>query len=85
VATHKTTISIDEQLFAQAEALARQLHVPRSELYSRALREFLEEHENRALLERLDAVHGSAEPDQDDAHLRAGMRRAYARGVTSDW
>jgi hypothetical protein len=40
----KTAISIPDDVFADAERLARRLKKSRSELYSRAIREYIGEH-----------------------------------------
>ena len=53
----KTAISIPDELFSVAEDAAQRLGVSRSELYRRALREFLAEHDVRAVTEALDTVY----------------------------
>ncbi len=53
----KTAISIPDELFAAAEQAAERLGMSRSELYRRALREFLDEHDVRSVTEALDAVY----------------------------
>lgn len=40
----KASISIQESLLERVDALAEQLHLSRSQLFSRALDEFLEKH-----------------------------------------
>ncbi len=40
----KTAVSIPDEVFAAADRLARDLETSRSELYSRALKEFLARH-----------------------------------------
>jgi predicted transcriptional regulator len=40
----KTAVSIPDEIYGEAEALARQLNASRSEIYSRALSEFLGRH-----------------------------------------
>ncbi len=84
MATVKTGISLDRELLDRASALARALHVSRSELFGRAVEDFLKEHENRQILDRLDAMYG-AEPEPDDERMLAGMRRLYDRGAERDW
>jgi len=66
----KTAISIPDELFTVAEDAAKRLGVSRSELYRRALREFLAEHDVRAVTEALDAVYsGQPEASQVDPGL----------------
>ena len=40
----KTAVSVPNEVFERAERLAKRLEVSRSELYSRALREYLSRH-----------------------------------------
>jgi len=42
----KTAISIPNEIFAQGERLARRLHTSRSQLYARALADFVVQHED---------------------------------------
>ncbi len=62
----KTAISIPDPLFASAEALARRLHVSRSQLYAEAIRLMIEQHEEarmRSVLDELYATESSALPE----------------------
>jgi metal-responsive CopG/Arc/MetJ family transcriptional regulator len=43
----KTAVSLPDDLFRQADAAARRLRVSRSELYSKAIEEFLQNQEWR--------------------------------------
>ena len=57
----KTAVSIPDGLFESVEGLARRLGMSRSELYAKALREYLEEHGGEGITERLDEVYGVEE------------------------
>jgi len=61
----KTAISLPDELFGQAEQMASQLQVSRSELYSRALWEFLARHTPDRVTEALDTVCEGIETKQD--------------------
>jgi metal-responsive CopG/Arc/MetJ family transcriptional regulator len=52
----KTAVSIPDEVFEEAEALAGELKTSRSELYSRALREFAARHAPDRVTEALDEV-----------------------------
>ncbi|HET7272173.1 MAG TPA: hypothetical protein VFI90_13940 [Rubrobacter sp.] len=54
----KTAISIPEELFESAEQFARGRGMSRSELYTTALRHYLEEHRAGMITERLDEIYG---------------------------
>lgn len=55
----KVAISIPDSVFEAAERLARRLGKSRSQLYSEAVAEFLEEHRAEAVTEKLNAVYES--------------------------
>ena len=75
----KTAISLPDDLFASADALAERLGVSRSHLFATALAEVLAKHQGRKVTERLDAVY-SAEPSA----LDPAVRRAQARALPTD-
>ncbi|MFO0891693.1 MAG: hypothetical protein U0790_21430 [Isosphaeraceae bacterium] len=66
----KTAISLPDELFAAAEALAKRLGVSRSKLYATALARFLSEQERGAVTERLNAIYGDAPELPGDAAER---------------
>lgn len=57
----KIAISIPDDLFQAAAHTARALGLSRSQLYTRAVREFVARHQGTVVTERLDAVHGDGE------------------------
>jgi predicted transcriptional regulator len=52
----KIAISIPNEIFAEAEALARQRHKSRSELYRDALKEYIDRHDSSAVTEAMNRV-----------------------------
>lgn len=77
----KTAISIPDELFAAAEALAAKLDMSRSRLVAVALAEYIARHKAGRVTERLDAVY-SAEESRPDATVRAAGARTLRR---ADW
>jgi metal-responsive CopG/Arc/MetJ family transcriptional regulator len=69
----KTAISLDESLFKEAEALARKMGVSRSQLFARAVEDFIRQRENEELLERLNAAHADG-PDEEEREYMERMR-----------
>jgi predicted transcriptional regulator len=49
----KAAVSVPDDLFRRAETMARSLRVSRSQLYAKALAEFLERQQGNAITERL--------------------------------
>lgn len=68
-----------DELFNLAEAAARQLRVSRSELYAKAIAEYLERRQSNAITERLNDVY-SASP----AKLDPGLNRAQLESLKKD-
>lgn len=80
----KTAISLQESLFERADALAQQLHLSRSQLFARALDDFLKKHESRKLLEAINsALEG--EPDPGEEERRRLMGQKQRRRVEGQW
>ncbi|WP_419939174.1 ChpI protein [Candidatus Palauibacter sp.] len=76
----KTVISLPDELFASAEALAKRMRVSRSELYATAVAEFVAKHRDKDITERLDAAYADLSGDIDPA-----LRRTQARSVAEEW
>lgn len=71
----KTAVSIRDDTFAAAEQLAQELHLSRSELYSRALETLLELRREQELRDQITAavLATPAVDDEDEPFVRAGM------------
>ena len=77
----KTTISIPDDLFDDADRLARALKKSRSRLYGDAVREYLARHSAAQVTEALGRVCADAAPTETD-FAAAATRRIVER---SDW
>jgi predicted transcriptional regulator len=74
----KTAVSVPDDLFAQADRLARRSNRSRSEVYSAALREYLARHAPDEVTAGLDAaLAGIGQPDSRD-FTGAAARRTVA-------
>lgn len=71
------TISLPDDLFASAQALAERLEVSRSNLFAAALSEFVAKHQGHKVTAQLDAVYSTNASTLDPA-----VRRAQARVVS---
>jgi len=76
----KTAISIPDDVFADAEQLARELKKSRSRLYGDAVREYIARHSAESITESLDRVCDAVSSGGEFA--RAAARRTLER---SDW
>ncbi len=77
----KTAISVPDDIFADAERLAKRLKKSRSQLYSHALREFVARHADDRVTEALNEVVAAAGEVRDD-FAPAAARRTLKR---VDW
>lgn len=74
----KTAVSLPDDVFSSAERLAKKLRVSRSELYSRALSEFLARHSPDEVTESWNAVISEIGRPED---LGTGAARAIFERV----
>ncbi len=70
----KVAVSIPDDVFVEAESLAKELKTSRSEVYSRALAEFVRRHAPDRLTEALNQVIAAVEPEPDSFGQRAARR-----------
>ena len=79
-ASMKTAISLPDELFEEAEALAEDRGVSRSELYATALAEYVAKHRDAEVTEKLNEVY-----TDEPSGLHAPLREAQARSVGEEW
>jgi predicted transcriptional regulator len=77
----KTAISLPDELFDQAERLARRLKKSRSELYREAVIEYVARHDSDAITAALDELADELETRPDE-FSREAARSALER---SEW
>ncbi|ASC69916.1 Antitoxin MazE6 [Halomicronema hongdechloris C2206] len=66
----KTAISLPDAVFEQAEVLAQQLGVSRSELYTKALQAYLKRHNRDQILLKLNQVYAKESSELDPVMAR---------------
>ncbi len=72
----KIALSIPDDLFASAEALAKRLGVSRSRMYASALQDFVAKHKSKSVTDRLNAVYASRDSTLDET-----LRQMQARSL----
>lgn len=77
----KTAVSIPDEVFAEAERLARRTKRSRSEVYSRALAEYVARHAPDRVTEAMDRTLDEIDMPADE-FVRTVSRRVLKR---SDW
>jgi len=83
MANVKTAVSLQKSLFEQAEALADELHISRSRLFSLALEDYIRRSHNQHLLEKLNAAYEDITDTKE--HTLRRMRRQHRRLVEGEW
>lgn len=79
----KTAISIPDDVFKEVEQTAREYNYSRSELFTIAVKEFLEKIKSRKLLDALNDVYSEQETTEETA-LRQKSKRHYARRLLKE-
>ena len=67
----KTAISIPDNVFEQAESLARKLKISRSELFTEAVKVYLKENHVEDVTAKLNEVYEDADSSLDKSLLNA--------------
>ncbi len=75
----KTAVSLPDELFRLAEAAARRLRLSRSELYAKAIAEYLKRQQDSSITERLNELYARC-----PAKLEAGLHRAQLKSLEKD-
>jgi predicted transcriptional regulator len=70
----KTAVSMPDEVFEQAETLAKLMGVSRSALYVLALQEFIERHTHDAITAKLNEVYANSDSSLDPGFVRAQAR-----------
>ncbi|NEQ67305.1 MAG: ribbon-helix-helix domain-containing protein [Symploca sp. SIO2D2] len=66
----KTAISLPDSVFEEAEALAQQLGLSRSELYTKALETYLKKYNRNQILHQLNQVYSNESSELDPVVAR---------------
>ncbi len=61
----KTAISIPDSVFNSAELVAKKLNISRSELYTKAVSDYLNQHQKNYITEALNKVYSEEKPAID--------------------
>jgi metal-responsive CopG/Arc/MetJ family transcriptional regulator len=84
LASKKTAISIDEELFRKADLLARELGVSRSQLYSSAIESLLREKEDIELISEINKAYST--PDTPTESKKRALTKDYMKKLAEgEW
>lgn len=77
----KTAISIPDEVFEAAERTAKKLGISRSELYSSAVREFVDRYRRENITEKLNDVYAE---NESASELDTGLETLQALSLQKD-
>jgi Arc/MetJ-type ribon-helix-helix transcriptional regulator len=77
-------ITIDDSLFKETKVIADELKIPQNQLFAMALKDFLNQYENKLLLEKINEAYSNA-PDPEEQELLEKMRDYHRRLVEGEW
>ncbi len=80
----KTAISIPDNLFNDAEITARQLGLARSQLYVKAIKEFIEHHNKDKITEKLNRLY-SDNTDIEEEFIDIGIHSLQKATKNDSW
>ena len=77
-------IPIDDSLLSEAKAIADELEISQSQLFSMALKDFLNQYKNKQLLEKINKAYSDA-PDPEEQEFLQRMKDYHRRLVEGEW
>jgi len=80
----KTAISIQEELLDEMDSIARKACMPRSNLFEKAIKDFLERQRNRYILQQLNAVY-SKSPTAEEKKLLKVISAQNKKIAEGEW
>ena len=80
----KTAISIPDNIFIAAENAAKRLKIPRSQLYTKAIEEFIRQNNNEYVTEKLDSVYSQID-DQDKGISKINIQSLREATKNDTW
>ncbi len=79
----KTAVSIPDNIFLAAEKAARQLKIPRSQLYTRAVEEYIRKQSNDLVTEKLNQIYSVESNNRAEiSDLNIHSLREYTKNDT---
>lgn len=78
----KTAVSLPDQLYEEAEKTARTMGIPRSQLFARALEDFIAIHKREHITERLNKVYSTI--DQGELPVASDASVESIRNLTKN-
>ena len=75
----KTAISIPDPIFQAAESLAHRMGISRSQLYVKAIEEYMESHKNQNVTELLNNIYDAEVSSSLDKEMRSMQSKSIPK------
>jgi metal-responsive CopG/Arc/MetJ family transcriptional regulator len=85
LATIKTAISIDEDIFNEVESMTKKLHISRSQFYSQAAKYMIQRNEDLELLQKINSACNSLKESDEEKTRRKQEKAYHAKKVRGGW
>jgi len=84
MAVIKTAISIDENLFEQIRKLSEEINLSRNQIFSQAVRYFIEKKSNLELVRRINMAYPDILDEEERERLKKSKRK-YKENLKEEW
>jgi metal-responsive CopG/Arc/MetJ family transcriptional regulator len=84
MAVIKTAISIDESLFDKINRLSEEIKLSRSQIFSQAIRYFIERKNNLELVRKINRAYSDVLNEDEIKHLEKSKRK-YKEILKEEW
>ena len=81
----KTAIALPDQLYIEAEETAKSLGISRSQLYAKAIEEFISTHKMDRLTEQLNEIYSSTDTKSESIISMAGLEAIRELTQNDSW
>ena len=81
----KTAISIDDSLFTETDTIAQELDIPRSQVVSLALEDYIRRYRNKQLLAQINEAYADGPDAEDKGALEIIRSHQRKPGEHEEW
>jgi len=81
----KTAISLPDRLYEEAEKTAKYMGLPRSQLFAKALEEFIEHHNRQRITEKLNEVYAERSTEEYKNISNSGLESIRELTQNDSW
>lgn len=81
----KTAISLPDTLFSEADTVAKRMGIPRSQLFSQALEEYLEKHKSENITDSYNRLYSNTETAAENTVSYASLESLRELTKNDTW